>query len=331
MKRIVTVLLLMAVVLAGCSTGRPAAARRHRGAMRLGYLANLTHAQPILGLADGSLEQAAGVKIEPRLFSAGPAAITALFAGEIDLLYVGPSPAVTGYVRSEGKALRIIAGSASGGAAFVTRQGFDAQSLAGARLASPGLANTQDVALRHLLSQHGLRTREQGGSVRVTPLAPADMLVMFGRGQLDGAWVAEPWAARLVKETGARVAWDERELWPDGRFATTVLVVAADYLEQNRETVRRVLEAHVSITRWIQAHPDEARVRLQQGLGKLQGKPLADDVMASAFSRLEFVADPMIDSVTEQANRAYRLGFLGATAPDLSGLYDLTLLKEVTR
>lgn len=323
------VMLCLFCLLAGCTSGNQTRAAGKPGVIRLGYLANLTQAQAILGVADGSLARSAGARIETKVFPAGPAAITALLAGEIDLLYVGPSPAVTGYVRSEGRALRIIAGGASGGAVFVTRQGFDPTHLDGAHLATPGFANTQDVALRTELARRGLRTREQGGSVQVNAMAPADILLMFARGELDGAWVAEPWGARIQKETDARLAWDERSLWPDGRLATTVLVASTPYLETQRETVRGFLAGHVALTRWIQDHPDEARARLSQGLAKMQGKPLPDDVMIPAFSRVDFTDDPMIQSVLAQAERAYRLGFLGARQPDLTNLYDLSLLKEV--
>lgn len=290
---------------------------------------NLTHAQAILGMADGRLAAAAGVPIEAKLFNAGPAAITALLAGELDMLYVGSSPAVTGYIRSEGKALRILAGAASGGAVFVARPGFDPTRLDGARLATPGVANTQDVSLRHLLAERGLRTREQGGSVRLTAAAPAEILVLFQRGQIDGAWVSEPWGSRIAWETGAKIAWDERELWPDRRVATTVLVVSSAYLARHPEVVRGFLAGHLAVTDWIGHHPAEARQRLQAELARLQGKRLPDPVMNEAFSRIDFLADPMVASVKEQASRAYRQGFLGAREPDLSGLFDLTLMQEV--
>lgn len=330
MARLVYALAALALLLAGCAAGRPEAAGQPEAVLRLGYMANLTHAQPILGLADGSLERAAGLPIKPRVFPSGPAAMTALLAGELDLLYVGPSPAVNGYIRSQGRVLRIIAGSASGGAVFVTQPGFDPAHLDGARLATPGVGSTQDIALRHLLALLGLRTREQGGRVRVTPLAPPDILTAFGRGDLDGAWVAEPWGSRIVTETGAVIAWDERELWPDGRFATTVLVAAAPYLEQHRDTVRRFVQAHVDLTRWIQLNPEAARDRLRRELARLQGKPMADNVLAAAFGRVDFVSDPPVESVREQAGRAFRLGLLGPRPPDLAGLFDLTLLQEVT-
>ncbi|HWI62193.1 MAG TPA: ABC transporter substrate-binding protein [Symbiobacteriaceae bacterium] len=327
MKRFWLILAGLALLAAGCS---PGAARREQPdptVLRLGYFANLTHAQAVLGVADGSLERAAGVKIKPKVFASGPTAITALLAGEIDVLYVGPSPAVTGYIRSEGAALRIVAGAASGGAVFVVRPGVDPGKLDGTHLATPGVANTQDVSLRYLLEQQGVKPRERGGNVTVTPVAPAEMLGLFARGQLDGAWVAEPWGARLVAETGAHVAIDERDLWPDGRFPTTVVVASTAYLRANPQAVRGLLAGHTALTGWLREHPDDARTALQRALAELQGKPLPDQVMAAAFARVEFLADPLPDAVRVQAERAYALGYLGAREPDLAGLFDLTYLE----
>lgn len=291
---------------------------------------NLTHAQAVLGVADGTFAQRTGTEVAPRLFAAGPAAIQALFAGEIDLLYVGPAPALNGYLRSDGEALRVIAGAASGGSTFVLRPGIDRGSLAGRRLATPGLGNSQDAAMRHLLQQQGLRTRERGGDVTLSPMAPAEILNLFSRGEIDGAWVAEPWGSRLIQEAGGYLAIDERDLWPDGQVATTLLVVHPDFLEAHRDLVVRFLEAHVAITREIQADPEAARTRLQAALAELQGRPLGDELMKEAFARIDFTSDPMQAAVEEQARRAYGLGLLGPREPDLSALYDLTVLQEVS-
>jgi NitT/TauT family transport system substrate-binding protein len=326
------VLVLVAWLVAGCVShalpeqADPAGAAHE---LRLGYMPNLTHAQAVLGIHDGSLAEAAGVRIRPRLFTSGPALITALFAGAIDVAYVGPSPAVTGYVRSQGQALRIIAGAASGGAVLVVRPGVDPARLDGTRLATPGTANTQDVSLRHYLDGLGLRPRERGGTVTVTPLPPAEIMGLLARGHLDGAWVPEPWGAYLIREAGAGLVLDERDLWPGGRFPTTLVAVSTAYLQRHPEIVRGFLTGHVAITRWIQSHPEEARVRLQQALAALQGRALPDAVVADALSRIDFTIDPLPDAVAAQAQRAYDLGYLGARSPDLQGLFDLKLLKEV--
>lgn len=324
-------LLVTALLAAGCSVSGvlPPRSASERTGIRLGYMANLTHAQAVLGVAEGSFERAVGAKVTTRLFPSGPSAIQALYAGEIDLLYVGPSPAVNGYMRSEGEAVRVIAGAASGGAVFVVREGVDPGDLRGRRLATPGLANTQDVAMRYLLDQRGWPTRERGGDVTLAPMAPAEILSLFARGQLDGAWVAEPWGSRLILEAGAQLVYDERDLWPDRTFATTLLVAHPTYLKEHREQAKRFLAAHLAITQWIQTNPDEARTRLQAALAALQGKPMDARLIAASLSRIDFRTDPMTASVEEQARRAYQLGLLGARQPDLSGLYDLSLLQEV--
>ncbi len=322
------ILFIIGIVLAGCNSGPVGTDPQE---VRIGFQANLTHAQALLGFADDRFERALGVKVTPRVFHSGPASIAGLMAGQVDLLYVGPSPAVNAFVRSQGKALRIVAGAASGGAVLVLRPGLTVDNLAGAHLASPGLANTQDISIRHLLSSRGLRPREQGGSVNLSPMSNADILTLFRRGQIDGAWVPDPWGARLAHEAGGEVAIDERDLWPDGRFATTVLVVSRQFIAEQRAVAAQFLRAHLELTVWIQTHPQEAMAGLQQELAALQGKPLGDDVLAEAFGRIDFVTDPMSDSIVEQAGRAFVLGYLGAGRPDLSELFDLSLLKEAER
>ncbi|WP_050742111.1 ABC transporter substrate-binding protein [Symbiobacterium thermophilum] len=322
---------MVVLLLAGCSAAREGSEQSGAppGEVRIGYMPNLTHAQAVLGVAEGTFARHLGVPVRPRLFTSGSAALQALFAGEVDLLYIGPAPALQGYLRSDGDALRVIAGAASGGSVLVLRPDVDRDDLRGTRLATPGIGNSQDAALRYLLMQEGWRTRERGGDVTVSPMAPAEILTLFSRGELDGAWVAEPWGSRLIAEAGGVLAIDERELWPDGTVPTTLVAVRPGFLSEQPEAVRRFLEAHVSLTREIQADPDGSRERVRQALAELQGRPLSDLVMADAWARVDFTFDPMADAVAELADRAFRAGLLGASRPDLTSLYDLTLLQEV--
>ncbi len=178
--------------------------------IRVGYFPNVTHAQALVGRAGGQFEKALGpgVQIEWKAFNAGPSAIEALFASAIDLTYVGPNPTVTGYVRSQGAAVRVIAGAASGGASLVVRQGAGIQKAAdfhGKKIATPQQGNSQDIALRAWLRANGLKTREKGGDVQIMPITNADQFTLFLKGQLDAAWAPEPWAARLVHEAGGKI------------------------------------------------------------------------------------------------------------------------------
>lgn len=314
----------------------PVQAQRKPTVIRVGYFPNLTHAQALVGRANGQFEKAlgAGVQIEWKAFNAGPAAIEALFANAIDLAYAGPNPTVTGYVRSQGEAVRVIAGAASGGASLVVRQGSGIQNAAdfhGKRVATPQLGNTQDVALRAWMRANGLKAREKGGDVQVIPASNPDQLTLFLKGQLDAAWAPEPWAARLIHEGSGRIFLDERDLWPNHEFVITNLIVSPKFLKEHPDVVKVFLRTHVELTEWINKNPAQAKQIMNQQLQKETGKPLAPQVLEDAFSRMQVTYDPIRSSLLKSTQQAFDEGFLGRTQPDLSGLYDLTLLNEVLR
>jgi NitT/TauT family transport system substrate-binding protein len=302
----------------------------------VGYFPNLTHAQALLGRANGQFERALGpaVQIEWKAFNAGPVAIEAIFANAIDLAYVGPNPAVTGYIRSQGEAVRVIAGAASGGASLVVRQGAGitkASDFHGKKVATPQQGNSQDIALRAWLAANGLKPREKGGDVQILPIANADQFTLFLKGQLDAAWAPEPWASRLVHEAGGRVFLDERDLWPNRDFIITDLIVRPKFLRDHPDVVKNFVRAHVELTEWINKNPAQAKEILNQQLEKETGKGLTPEVLDDAFSRMSVTCDPIRSSLVKSTQEAFEQGFLGRTQPDISGLYDLTLLNEVLR
>jgi NitT/TauT family transport system substrate-binding protein len=300
----------------------------------VGAFPNITHSQAMIGKANGWFDKAMGpnVKIEWKSFNAGPAAIEALFAGAIDMTYVGPNPAINGYVRSNGEALRIIAGATSGGAALVVRadSGINKpEDLHGKRIASPQQGNTQDVALRAWLKSKGLRTRDKGGDVEVMPIANPDQLTLFVKKEIDAAWAPEPWASRLVHEANGRIFLDERTLWPGGQFLTTELIVSNKFLQSHPDLVKKWLRAHVDLTIWINGHTTEAKQILNQQIQNETGKALAPGILDDAFGRLLVTYEPLRDALQRAAQSAFDAGFLGRQMPDLSRLYDLTLLNQV--
>jgi len=302
--------------------------------IRVGAFPNITHAQPMIGKANSWFEKAMGpnVKIEWRSFNAGPSAIEALFAGAIDMTYVGPNPAINGYVRSNGEALRIIAGATSGGASLVVRgdSGINrAADFHDKRIASPQMGNTQDVALRAWLKSQGLKTRDKGGDVTVMPIANPDQLTLFLKKEIDAAWAPEPWATRLVHEANGRVFLDERTLWPQGQFLTTELIVSTNFLQAHPDLVKKWLQAHVELTDWINGHVPEAKQILNQQIQKETGKALAAPVLDDSFSHLQVTYDPLRQQLLRAAQLAFDAGFLGRQMPDLSRIYDLTLLNQV--
>lgn len=316
------------VGMAACAPSSPSLTR-----VRVGYFPNLTHSQALIGLARGDFERSLGpeAKVEAKAFNAGPSVIEALFAGEIDVAYIGPNPAINGFVRSGGEALRVVAGATSGGAAFIVRPqaGIEAPNdLNGKRLASPQLGNTQDVALRAYLADHGLSTTEAGGTVQIIPTANPQILDLFRRGEIDGAWVPEPWATRLMVEGGGSLFLDERDLWPNGEFTTAVVIARTAFLEAHPDLVRAWLEAHVELTLWEQANPDEAKRLANEAIGELTGAALPQAVLDGAWSRQQVTWDPLRQTILDSAWAAYHAGYLDSE-PDLRELVDLSLLNPI--
>ncbi len=320
----------------GCASETPAPSAHAPVTIRVGYFPNITHAQAMIGIADGTFQRALGnnVTIDPKVFNAGPSAVEAMFAGQLDLSYIGPNPAINGYVKSKGAALRIIAGATSGGAVLVVRgdAGINrAADFRGKKIASPQLGNTQDVALRAWLTKQGFKLTEQGGDTQVIPTANPDILTLFQKKEIDAAWVPEPWGARLVRETGARIFLDERDLWDNGQFTTACIIVSTAFLKDHPDLVRLWLAAHVELTQRINADPSAAKKKLNGEIERLTGKALDAAVLDDAWSRQTITYDPISASLFGSADAAFNLGFLGDTPPQLDNIYDLTLLNQVLK
>jgi NitT/TauT family transport system substrate-binding protein len=302
--------------------------------IRVGAFPNITHAQAMVGKANGFFDKAMGpqVKVQWTSFNAGPAAIEALFAGAIDMTYVGPNPAINGYVRSNGEAVRIVAGAASGGASLVVRNdaGINKpEDFHGKRVASPQFGNTQDVSLRNWLKNHGMKSNDKGGDVRIVPMANPDQLTLFLKKELDASWAPEPWATRLIHEGNGRLFVDERTLWPNGQFVIGLLVVNTKFLNEHPDLVKNWIRANVDLTDWINANQTEAKRLLNQQIKAETGKALSPAILDESFSRMQVTYDPLHTALTTAAQQAFDNGFLGRQMPDLSRLYDLTLLNQV--
>jgi NitT/TauT family transport system substrate-binding protein len=297
--------------------------------LRLGYFPNITHAQALVGAVDGTFSKALGGKLETRLFNAGPAAMEALVAGELDASFVGPGPAVIAYLRTRGEAIVVVAGAMAGGALLVARPEIrGAQDLAGKRVACPQIGNTQDIALRTWLVKQGLPEGDGPEKVRVTPLENPEILALYAKGDVAAAWVPEPWASRLLA-AGAKVLVDERTLWKDGAFQTTVLVVSRRALEKRRADVVALVRAHVALTERWRRDPEGFRRAANAELAKLSGRPLPEEIVAQAFSRVSPSVEPMSEALAQVARDAQALRY--APAGELSGIVDPSVLEEARR
>ncbi|HZO71356.1 MAG TPA: ABC transporter substrate-binding protein [Ktedonobacteraceae bacterium] len=330
-----TILTFLVFMFAACGNGNTSISSNGSSlTVHLGYFPNLTHAVALVGVARGTFQQALGpnVTLDTKTFNAGPALIEALFAGDIDIGYVGPNPAINGYVKSKGQALRIIAGASSGGALFIVRPGAHIetpQDLNGKKFATPQLGGTQDVSLRFYLQQHGLKTTDKGGTVQIIPTDNANIITLFKQGQIDGAWVPEPYASRLIVEARGTVFVDERMLWPDNKFVTTNVVVRKQFLDQHPDLVAKFLQAHVEVVQSINSDPSGAQQTINDELKQLTGQGLAPQVIDLAFKNLDITYDPLASTLFKAADSAYALGFLGSSKPDLKGIYALGPLNSV--
>jgi NitT/TauT family transport system substrate-binding protein len=299
--------------------------------LRLGYFPNVTHASAIVGVQKGFFADHLGkqVALTTTTYNAGPDELQALLSGGLDIAYIGPSPAINGYTKSQGQGLKVIGGATSGGAGLVVKPGITVTGLKGKKIASPQLGNTQDVALRYFLKEHGYTTDQQGGGdVSVVPQDNATALQSFLQGSIDGAWVPEPYASRLVAAGGQEIV-DERSLWPGNAFVSTLIVVRTAYLAEHPGVVERFLAGQAEANSYLADAPADAQQVVNDGLAKLGGKKLDAPVLTSAFQHLNFTNDPLAGTLAAQADHAVAVGLVAK--PNLTGIVDLTLLNAVLR
>ncbi|WP_226775698.1 ABC transporter substrate-binding protein, partial [Arthrobacter sp. ES1] len=305
--------------------------------LRLGYFGNITHAPALVGVNKGFIaKNLGGTKLSTQAFNAGPAAIEALNAGALDATYIGPNPAINSYVKSKGESISIIAGAASGGAQLVVKPEItSAADLAGKKLATPQLGGTQDVALRAWLGTQGYRTNTDGsGDVAINPTENAQTFKLFQDGKLDGAWLPEPWASRLVLQAGAKVLVDEKELWDGalsgkpGEFPTTVLIVNKKFAAEHPGTVTALLKGHVESVDWLNAAPAaEKAAVLNAALKDSAGAALPADVIDRSLTNIVFTVDPLAGTYKKLLQDGVAAGT--TTQADISGIFELTALNRV--
>ncbi|MEO8284607.1 MAG: ABC transporter substrate-binding protein [Pseudarthrobacter sp.] len=305
--------------------------------LKLGYFGNLTHAPALVGVKQGILARNLGnTKLSTETFNAGPAAIEALNAGAIDATYIGPNPAINSFVKSRGESVSVIAGAAAGGAQLVVKPEItSAADLRGKTLASPQLGGTQDVALRAWLSSQGYTTNVDGsGDVAINPTDNAQTLKLFQDGKLDGAWLPEPWASRLVLSAGAKVLVDEKDLWDGslsgkaGEFPTTILIVNKKFAAEHPDTVKALLRGHAESVAWLNNAPaaEKANV-INSALQESAGAALPADVLERSLQNVIFTVDPLAGTYPKLLADGVTAGTTKQS--DITGLFDLRALNEV--
>jgi NitT/TauT family transport system substrate-binding protein len=299
--------------------------------VRLGYFPNITHAPAIVGIEGGLFADALGDnKLKTYSFNDGTAASEALLSGSIDITYMGPNPSINAYAKS--KAIKVIAGATSGGALFVTSNKVISNSdLKGKNIGTPSLGNTQDVALRYFLKQNGFKTDASGGGdVSIKPQSNATSLDQFKQGQIDGAWVPEPWASRLILEGKGHIFLDEAQTWKDGQFVTTNVAVRSEFLKDHPEAVTDVLKGELAAIDLMAKEPARAKKLVDQGIRRVTGTNITDEETEAAWPRMTFTVDPVASSLKLSADHAKEIGLLPKDT-DIDGIYDLRLLNRLLK
>ena len=303
--------------------------------LRVAFFPNIGHAIPVIGLEKGFFVDNLGntTTIEQKLFDSGPQVIESLFANSIDIAYVGPGPAINGFLKSEHHDIVILSGAASGGASFIVHPNSEINSVedfAGKRIAAPQIGNSQDVSLRNYLSENGLKPLEKGGDVIVLNVPNPDIYTLFTKGEIDGAWIPEPWSTILVQELDGKRLFFEEDLWPEKEFASVLLIGRLQYVEAHPEIVSNWLESHQQTVNWINENPQETRIIFNEFMKNHMGQSLSDSVVDEALINLKITTDSIDYSIYEFAKRADSLGYLGRDGYSLDGIFfDITSNESI--
>ena len=331
MKRIRGILILSIIIMLGILSGCSTKAPEQISSVRIAFFPNITHSQALIGKTQGQFQKEIGdIDVEWKQFNAGSSEMEALLAGAVDIGYIGPGPAISAYTKSRGD-IQIIAGATDAGAILVAGKNTNIESprdLDGKKIAIPQFGNTQDLSLRALLLQNGLKDTTKGGTVEILQAENPDIKTLLDNGHIDAALVPEPWGARLEKEVGAKVILDFNEVWRDGNYPTAVIVVRKEFLEAHKEIVEKFIKAHVELTEYIKKNKEEAKVVANEQIKELTGKALPKEVLDVSFERLTSTNDPKKQAIEEMVQLSVNTGFL-KTAPDTKTLFNLEILNKV--
>jgi len=294
--------------------------------IRVAFFPSIIHAVPIVGMENQTFADNLDddLTIQVKIFDSGPQVIESIFSNSVDIAYVGPGPIINGFLKSDGRDLKILAGAANGGASFVIQKNSGLELIenySGKRVAAPQISNTQDVSLRYYLAENGLKSAEKGGDVFVLNISNPDIYTLFAKGDIDGAWVPEPWATMLVEELNGTRLYDENEFWPENQFSSVLLIGRSDYIEKNPEIIKKWINANEKTVQWINDHPGESKKLYNEFMKSYMGKTLPENIVEKSFSHIIITSEPLENSVFTFAERADSLGYLGRDGYTLDGIF----------
>lgn len=309
---------LTAAGLAGLPACKPKA---EAGVIRFGHFPNVTHVQGLVAHAlsrkgRGWFEERLGQKIEWFTYNAGPSATEAIFAGALDVTYIGPSPTLNAYAKSKGTEMRVLASGANGGSSLVVRADAGINTPAdfkGKKIATPQLGNTQDVQLRAWLQENGINVTLTGGDAIILPTQNADQLALFQKKEIDAVWTAEPWVTRLELEAGGKIFLQDKDT------NVTLLAASAAFVKSQPELAKKLVAAHNELTKWIQEHAAEAKALIKEELTALTTVAPKDELLDKALARVYVTDQISRESLERMVASAQKVGFL-KDIPDLGNL-----------
>lgn len=319
------ILFLIIITFSGCSKKESNELK-----LRVGFFPNITHSQALVGKNDKFKSELSEYNVDWKQFNAGSSEIEALLAGEIDIGYIGPGPAINGYIKSKGD-LQIIAGACEAGAIIVSRNDEpikDINGLSGKKIAVPQFGNTQHVVLKKLLDSNGLKETTKGGTVEIVQADNPDIKTLFDKKAIDAAFVPEPWGSRLMEEAKANIVMEYDKVWRDGKYPVTVLIARTEFIKKHPEVVEKFVKAHVELTEQINKNNSDAKVVINKEIKNLTGKALTTSIMDSSFKRLKITNNPDIEAVKEMANFMESLGIIKGK-PNLDNIFNLSILNKV--
>ena len=311
MKKFIALALCAAATFLMCSCGKKDDGKI---VLHVGHFPNISHAQALVAhqmsrQGNGWFERhlGDGVKVQWHLFNAGPSAMESMFAGAVDITYVGPSPAINAFAKTGGEDIRILSGAADGGAALVVNPALNMtkpSDFAGKRIGTPQLGNTQDVACRAWLIDNGIKVTLTGGDAHVIATSNPEQLPLFKQGNLDAVWTVEPWVTRLLQDAGGKIYLSQDEA------VTTILATSNRTLNAHPQLVKKFIDAHKELTEWIKKNPQEAQKLAHAELEALTGGKVSFDLVKAAWPRLIFTSVVNKAELQKFVDRAYSCGFL---------------------
>lgn len=307
-KILFILLLIVSTTITGCGNNVS-----EENEIHIGYFNNITHAQALMLKAEGTLENCFGDNKTGKwtAFNAGPAEVEALFSGDIDIGYIGPVPAISANVKSSGDVV-IISSAAKGGAVLVKRKGSDIKTIAdldGKVIAIPQMGNTQHLSLLKLLDDNNLKPTTNGGTVTISAVSNADVANTMKRGDIDAAYVPEPWGATLLEED-AELMLDYNEIYYNGEYDVALVVARKEFIEKKPEIIEEFLKQHKEATEKINNDRDNSLKIINNELKEATGKALDNDIISKAFERIGISTKINEESILDFANISKKEGFI---------------------